>query len=277
MSATTVDVDTNFISVPIPRPTGWQVAAAQKRGSRHEASGANCEDAYYVVQPVPGLLVIAIADGAGSAKFAEIGANVAVQHGAAHVCAGWELVGDTLGDSIILRLLEEAMSSARSAVQAEAATREVEFQELASTMILVIAHQEFVAAAQIGDGAVVVADAAGEVFSLTAPVQGEYFNETVFLTARNALQIMQLKLWRGEMSGVAAFSDGLQLLCLEWPECLAHASFFKPLLEFIRDTPEEARAASELAEFLHSERVGKLTDDDVTLVVATLRNDHEEG
>ena len=81
MTATTLDVDANFISAPGRSVAGWQVTAAQKRGSRHEAMGANCEDAYHLVQPVPGLLVIAVADGAGSAKFAELGANIAVQQG----------------------------------------------------------------------------------------------------------------------------------------------------------------------------------------------------
>src|SRR5690349_12307026 len=126
MTATTLDVDANFISAPVPGFTRWQLAAAQKRGSRHEAIGTNCEDAYHVVQPAPGLLVIAIADGAGSAKFAEIGANVAVQNSAVQVCAGWEQVGDTPDDPTILRLLQEGMSAARSAVQAQAAICEVE-------------------------------------------------------------------------------------------------------------------------------------------------------
>jgi hypothetical protein len=261
---------------PAANRSNWQVAAARKRGSRHEATGANCEDAYYVVQPAPGLLVIAVADGAGSVEFAEIGAHVAVENSAAQVCAGLEQAGDTLDDPTVERILQEAAAAALSAVQTEAATREVEYQQLASTMILAIAHREFIASVQIGDGATVIADEAGKLFSLTIPPPGEYLNETVFLTSDGALQAMQVRVWRGRAAGVAAFSDGLQMLCLKWPEFEPHAAFFTPLFNFVWHTMDEAAAAIELTTFLHSERVGKLTDDDVTLVVAALGNDYHD-
>jgi hypothetical protein len=265
--------------VETPRAAGrskWHVGAALKRGSRHEATGANCEDAYHVVQPAPGLLVIAVADGAGSVEFAEIGAHVAVENGAAQVCDGLEQAGDALDDPTIERILQDAAAAALSAVQAEAAMREVDYQQLASTMILAIAHSEFIAAAQIGDGATVVAGEAGELFSLTIPPPGEYLNETVFLTSDGALEAMQVRVWRGRAAGVAAFSDGLQMLCLKWPEFEPHLAFFTPLFNFVRHMMDEATTAIELTTFLHSERVGKLTDDDVTLVVATLGNNYDD-
>jgi hypothetical protein len=223
------------------------------------------------------VLVIAVADGAGSVEFAESGANVAVENGAAQVCTGLKEAAEqtpeqTLDDPAIERILGEAAAAALSAVQAEAATREVDYGQLASTMILAIAHREFIAAAQIGDGATIVADESGELFSLTTPTSGEYINETVFLTSNDALKTMQVKIWRGRASGIASFSDGLQMLCLEWPECEPHKAFFTPLFNFVRNTTGEA-AVNELTSFLHSERVGKLTDDDVTLVLGALRND----
>jgi hypothetical protein len=225
---------------------------------------------------MPGTLVIAVADGAGSVEFAEIGAQVAVENGAAQVCGGLEQASDALDDPVLERILQEAAAAALSAVQAEAATRAVDYQQLASTLILAIVHHEFIAAAQIGDGATVVAGEAGEMFSLTKPPPGEYLNETDFLTSDGALQTMQVTVWRGRAAGVAAFSDGLQMLCLKWPEFEPHAAFFTPLFDFVRNTTDEAAAAIELTTFLHSERIAKLTDDDVTLVVAALGNDDDK-
>jgi hypothetical protein len=276
MAATACDESAEVNTPPAASRGKWQVVAARERGSRHEAAGANCEDAYHVVQPTPGVLVIAVADGAGSVEFAEVGANIAVEQGAAHVCAALEQAGNTLDDQTIACFLQDAMAAALSAVQAEAATREVAYSEFASTIILVIAHRDFIAAAQIGDGATVVADQAGEVFSLTVPPPSEYLNETVFLTSADALQTMQPRVWRGSASGVAAFSDGLQMLCLQWPKYEPHAAFFTPLFDFVRNTTDETAAAAELTSFLQSERVGKLTDDDVTLVLATLKDDHDD-
>jgi serine/threonine protein phosphatase PrpC len=224
---------------------------------------------------MPGVLVIAVADGAGSVEFAEIGANVAVGNGVAQVCAGLVQAGEAVDDSRLVHILQEASAAALSAVQAEAASRAVDYRELASTMILAIAHREFIAAAQIGDGATVVADEAGEVFSLTTPPPSEYLNETVFLTSNDALQMVQTRVWRGRASGIATFSDGLQMLCLKWPDHEPHKAFFTPLFNLVR-TADEAEAANELTRFLHSERVGKLTDDDVTLVLAALRNHDDD-
>ena len=274
MPAAELDGTVKVNASPVSRRE-WQVVAVRKRGSRHEATGANCEDACHVVQPLPGVLVIAVADGAGSVEFAEIGANVAVENGVMQVCIGLEQAGEPVDDSSLVRILQEASAAALSAVQAEAASRAVDYRELASTMILAIAHREFIAAAQIGDGAIVVADGAGEVFTLITPPPSEYLNETVFLTSNDALQMVQTRVWRGRASGIAAFSDGLQMLCLKWPDHEPHKAFFTPLFNLVR-TADEAEAANELTRFLHSERVGKSTDDDVTLVLAALRNDDDD-
>ena len=276
MTTTTLNEEVNVNSPSPSRQSKWQVVAASKRGSGHEASGKNCEDAHRVVQPTPELLAIAVADGAGSAQFAEVGANIATQHGVAEVCAGLERAGYAPDDSTLQRILEEAMAAALAAVQIEAATREADYREFASTMILVIAHGEFIAAAQIGDGATVVADETGKLFCLTVPPPGEYLNETVFLTSAAALQTMTIKVWRGRNSGVAAFSDGLQMLCLKWPEFEPHSAFFTPLFDFVRNTTDEAEANSNLESFLLSERVGNLTDDDVSLVLATLKDQYDD-
>lgn len=277
MTTAMLDEDVN-VSAPLPlrRRSEWQMVAASKRGSRHEAAGGGCEDAYRVAQPAPGVLAIAVADGAGSAKLAENGANIATEHGVARVCEGLEQAGAAPDNSVLRLILEEAMAAALTAVQAEAAAREVDYRDLASTMILVIAHREFIAAAQIGDGATVIADEADNLLTLTAPPPGEYINETIFLTSMDALQTMQVRIWRGRASGVAAFSDGLQMLCLKWPEFEPHAAFFTPLFNFVRNTTDEAEATGGIESFLLSERVGQLTDDDVTLVLATLGNDYDD-
>lgn len=251
----------------------WQVTAAQKCGRRH----TNCEDAYSVVQPAPGLLVIAVADGAGSADFAETGAKTAAAEGSASVCAGLERAGAALDEEAIRNILAKAMDAALAAVQTEAERCEVDCSELASTLILMLANSGFVAAAQVGDGATVLTDEAGQVLSLTVPPQGEYINETTFLTSKDALETAQVNVWHGRASKVAALSDGLQMLCLKWPEYEPHAAFFTPLFKFAGNTTDEDQAAAELTRFINSERISKQTDDDVTLVLAVLRNDDHDN
>src|SRR5437763_1374252 len=62
---------------PSTRTGGWRVAAAQKRGTSHETTGEVCQDAYGMAMLSAETLVIAIADGAGSARYAEEGAGLA--------------------------------------------------------------------------------------------------------------------------------------------------------------------------------------------------------
>jgi len=251
----------------------WQFAAAQQRGSSHETTGGVCEDAYSVSMPTPDLLVIAVADGAGCAEHALTGATAASERGAAQLCARLALADAALDDPTLAEMLREAMAAALEAVQEEAVIRQVSDHELATTLILVVAHREFIAAAQIGDGAAVIADESGEILSLTVPVPGEYINEVVFLTSANAIQTAQVKIRRGRATRVAVSSDGLQMLCLKWPEFTPHDAFFTPLFDFIAGATDELQAAQELEAFLNSEKIAALTDDDRTLVLAALRNE----
>jgi hypothetical protein len=253
-----------------PHATGWQLAAARKRGASHEATGKVCQDAYGLAMPSPEVLVVAVADGAGSAEYADVGANLAASSGVRHLCE--RLAGDAAAfdEAGLKEVLREGLVAAREAVEAEAAAMRASERDLATTLILIIAKPELIAVTQVGDGAAVVADREGRLVALTVPQAGEYINEVTFLTSSDALRTAQTTVWRGRVGQLAAFSDGLQLLCLEWPECLPHEAFFSPLFKFISTTEDEVQAAGELESFLGSERIKELTDDDLTLVLASV-------
>lgn len=278
MEATVLNQDDAPAASPPSGAGNWQVAAAQQRGSSHETTGGVCEDAYGISRPTPELLVIAVADGAGCAQHAQAGSTAASERGAAQLRARLELVDATLDDLTLEEMLREAMVAALDAVQEQAVLRQVSARELATTLILVIAHPEFIAAAQIGDGATVIADASGEIISLTVPAPVEYINESVFLTSAEAIQEAQVKIRRGRATRVAVFSDGLQMLALKWPQFTPHDAFFTPLFEFIAGATDELQAAKDLEIFLSSEKISALTDDDRTLVLAALRKeDHGDN
>jgi serine/threonine protein phosphatase PrpC len=220
----------------------------------------------------PEALIITVADGAGSARYAEVGACLAASRGLGEVCARLAEAEDasSLDDATLKDVMYEGLAAARCAVEAEAAVRRVSAHELSTTLIIVIARPDFIAAAQVGDGATVIADDAGEIICLTRPPAGEHINETIFLTSEEALHTAQTAVWRGRAARLAAFSDGLQLLCLKWPEFLPHKAFFSPLFGFIGDADDGLQAAQELTRFLDSNRIKELTDDDITLVLSSI-------
>lgn len=61
------------------------------------------------------------------------------------------------------------------------------------------------------------------------------------------------------------FSDGLQMY-----QGVAHAPFFAPLFKFIAVAKDLDVTHQELTEFLQSPRVCDRTDDDLTLLLASL-------
>ena len=139
---------------------------------------------------------------------------------------------------------------------------------LATTLILLVATPVLVAAAQVGDGAVVVGDGGSDLIALTTPQSGEYLNETTFLTAPDALDTAQINVWHGVPGYVAAFSDGLQMLALQMPAGTPHAPFFVPLFQFVARLTDAAAAQEQLTAFLRSPRLRTRVDDDVTLLIA---------
>jgi hypothetical protein len=249
----------------LPTPLGrWQVAAASVRGSSHEKTGQPCQDAY-CWQPLPGdILVMAVADGAGSAVLGDVGASIAVQTAIDTLCLQQNTPPGPASDAAWHGLLT-------AAIAAEAQARAVKTRDLATTLILVVTTPHLVAVLQVGDGAAVVGDGTGTLMALTTPQSGEYINETTFLTSPAALQTAQGGVWHGAPRHIAAFSDGLQMLALKMPAGSPHAPFFTPLFHFMATITEAAAAQDQLAAFLRSPRVRERTDDDVTLLLAARR------
>jgi Protein phosphatase 2C len=224
----------------------WQVVAASVTGTSHEKRSQPCQDAHCWRVLSNGVLVAAVADGAGSAALAEVESD-----------SEWQV------------FFTASLQVARAAVEAEAATREVAARDLACTLIAVVATPELIAVAQIGDGAAVAGDSAGNAIALTVPPCGEYINETIFLISPNAIETAQFQVMREPLRHLAVFSDGLQMLALKIPEGTPHGPFFAPLFRFSGEVKEDSDAKEQLESFLRSPRVSERTDDDLTLLLAT--------
>jgi hypothetical protein len=230
----------------------WRTVGASVPGRSHQRRGVGCQDAHAVVRTSAGLL-LAVADGAGSARRAAEGAQLAV--GAA---VHWAQRGVT--DPAALA------SRARSCLRTWAGSQ-ADLRELATTRSIVMIGPRSVRVAQVGDGAVVIAGNEG-LELLRADDGAEYLNETVFLTSagwrRHLRRDTRLTI---EVQGVAVLSDGLQLLALDLAAAAPHPGFFDPLFTYAAD---DESSDDELAAFLASPRVTSRTDDDATLVIAAL-------
>ena len=246
----------------------WRVAAASAQGVSHARSGQPCQDAYAWAGVDPDFVILCVADGAGSAAHSEIGSNIAVQE-AVRISSDQGRF-DTEQEAQTRRMLEAALQAAVAAVEREAETRGIPAQELASTLIHVLATRQGVAVAQIGDGAVIAGDAEGRIFGLTRPENGEYANTTTFLTSPGAIETAQYVVHPHPVTHLAIFSDGLQRCALRMPDATPYAPFFAPLFRFVADEADPEEARTQLTAFLNSPRVLERTDDDITLILAAL-------
>lgn len=250
-------------------PTMWRLAAARATGRSHLRSGLPCQDRFaYQVLP-DGSFIAALADGAGSASNAEVGAETAVHTVVSHLQQAL-----TSGRTDLDLLMGEAASHARDAVIAVADIKQAEPRSFASTLLAVILVADRGAAMQIGDGAMVIKNSYEEWMWVFWPQRGEYANTTYFLTDETALQRLQIDTLPGAISDVALMSDGLEPLALHYANKGVHQPFFngmfRPLLE-TSGTEEIKTLSDSLQQFLASEQVSSRTDDDVSIILATRR------
>ena len=251
----------------------WKVTGCSTQGLAHEKLGLPCQDAHAWHQPGNGLLLVAVADGAGSAPLAHIGAPLGCQAALAGLRAQLESVSEAGPDFGFnwSEILRQAVAAARTDLQREADARHVSISELATTLIVVVACPELLAAIQIGDGAIVLAESDEAMRCIGRPAQSEYLNETTFVTSATAMSEGEPVIFKGAISRFAVLTDGLQMASLRMPEAEPHPGFFAPLFRFLEGAKSVEELQTELGSFLQSPRVRQRTDDDVTVVIASLR------
>jgi serine/threonine protein phosphatase PrpC len=250
----------------------WNLISASATGTSHTKNNLPCQDAHRWALMQTGTLLIAVADGAGSAERSQAGATCAVEVAIAFLEGalttlvpedepGWE------------RLLTEAFKQARAAVFALADADNLSPRMFACTLTLVIANDEWLVTGQIGDGVVVAQTLSGELITVAPPQRGEYANETHFLIADDALTNFDGRIYRQHetieaLTALAVMTDGLLRLALDLTVDRPHAPFFTPLLHFPAAPHDPKEARDQLYAFLDSPRVNARTDDDKTLVLA---------
>ena len=243
----------------------WVLIGATLQGSHHLLEGTSCQDAqaFYSTQDA---LLVAIADGLGTALYARQGAQQAVQ-------AAVEAARDRLATVVPndeagwLDLLHHTLQGTRANLEEEAHRQDASLDDFATTLIFVILTHEWLAAAHIGDGATVLLDADGKFSTLMPPQNGEYANETFSLTSPDALERIAYHVRQGNLQALGLLTDGLQRLSIHQIDGSPHVPFFAPLFQQMPGISDPTRAAHSLAGFLASEKVRKLTGDDITLIL----------
>ncbi|HTU67755.1 MAG TPA: PP2C family serine/threonine-protein phosphatase [Steroidobacteraceae bacterium] len=248
----------------------WRYAAGQATGSAHEKLARPCQDRFAVVtNDQRDTLIAVVADGAGTAALAHVGAEIAVS-----TVSSIALLGVHADRRDLLAVLREAAAVARQRLLEAATDRQAAPRDLACTLLAVVVAPLGAAALQIGDGVIVTAGMKPEWNWVFWPQKGEYANTTFFLSDERALGNAAGCELGDDIQDVALMSDGCEPLALHFATRTAHAPFFRsvfPPLQASAAVGEAADLSAGLNGMLASPAVRARTDDDTTLVLATRR------
>jgi hypothetical protein len=246
-------------------PAGWSIIAARRTGESHARRSERGQDAFALRQ-VNGVLVAAIADGAGSAPRGGAGAALAVRS-VAQSATRW-LAGKPL-NALTEADVETWVDSARERLAQAASRNGHVIRDCATTLILCLSDGGQTLVAHIGDGAAVARDEASTWQALSWPAGGEHAGSTYFLTEEPPA--LRLTRHATPVTALALFTDGLERLVLDFAEETAHGPFFdriaKPL-DSLTAPGRDAALSRALGAWLGGEGVAARTDDDRTLILA---------
>lgn len=245
----------------------WRTFGASVVGLSHQASSTPCQDAYAIWKLSPDEILVAVADGAGSASQAARAARLAVDEAIGYCRSAFESAVEIDDWPAVLNA---ALAAARTLLVATAEIENIESREFASTLQVMIASREACAMARVGDGGGVM-HAAGRVSALGDKPDNQYVNETDFLTSASLRSHTTFS--RIAIDGVAIFTDGLQPVAMRLVDWEPHEPFFMPILSFARSVFSETDGSAALSRLLAQPSFDSRTDDDRTLVVAVWTDD----
>ena len=247
----------------------WKLLFQSVRGTAHQRSNQPCQDSCLTrlrCTPQGLVLLLACADGAGSARHAEIGAALACRE-------VLRLVQQDLDEGLSLDAVEQNTAVSwylrvRQRLQQQAELLRVDLAHLACTLLLAVVGERSSVFAQVGDGVMVVRD--GEEYRIVFwPQTGEYANTTHFVTDADLAEQMAFELRPTPVDELALLTDGLQTLALHYATHSVHQPFFRPMFERLRASSGREGLPDALRQFLDSAAVNARSDDDKTLILAT--------
>lgn len=198
----------------------WRAIARYAPGTSHLKLNMPCQD-YGDYRIFNDVIVGAVADGAGSAKYSDIGAKLAVETVIKYLSLidgylrkrklWWQSFWPPLSKKEATNLFKSALKKAIEALEEQAKSKDYLVNDLGCTLLIFVATPQWVAAMQIGDGFIVVRSQESEYQLLFEPDKGEFVNETTFITSSNALDEMQVRVLTGHQEFICASTDGLEI------------------------------------------------------------------
>lgn len=181
----------------------WKIAGASIIGSSHIKNHTPCQD--FISSLTRGdVTCIALADGAGSCKYSDVGAEVSCSAVTEHLTADFDRFFSMPPSDLKWFMIH----SIRTRLGRKASLLETNKSELSSTLLFLAIKGNKYLMGHIGDG-VICGETNGELVLLSAPENGEFANTTYFVTSKNYKNHFRISY--GDISNFTSFfliSDG---------------------------------------------------------------------
>jgi hypothetical protein len=238
----------------------WSCAGFSVAGGAHIQAGLPCQDFFAQNENTNGRRVLALADGAGSAKCCQTGASLAVESIITAITNHPGSLSNITEDEALAfgrlvrdTLLEKSKSDGN------------EIEDYACTLLAAAFEDGYSYFWQIGDGAWIVETKKG-IECATWPYKGEFNNQTAFITSDD----WESKWNQATFDDVVAaigFTDGLEMFCLNSATKRPHLPFVDRIFSALRSNPSESEISLRIEQMLTSSVITEREDDDLTLVL----------
>lgn len=257
------------------KESNWTYICSSAIGRRHSETGLPCQDASdcKLVRLSDGseVLIAVASDGAGSAQNAQAGSAIACAKFISHVRASLDEYANM--SFLTADYVKEWITAFQHEIKVIAEQNETSAREYACTFVAAVIGREQGVFSQIGDGGIVIleAETSDSYQTVFWPQQGEFANQTNFLTDARAEANLMFKTISRSVQEVAVFTDGMQSLVLNEESQTAHGPFFRPIFAALRKSEAGCAEALQngMVDYLMSSRITERTDDDKTLIFAT--------
>lgn len=253
----------------------WIATSASVIGQSHVKRDKPCQDysATRLTHDEAGkeILLVAVSDGAGSAKFSEYGSRLVCDTFLALALHRLDHKPDALWSPQFFRDWHEFCLKN---IDREAKQRGAQRADLAATALFAVLSVERSMFFQIGDGAIVVSDdprsAKHKTFSWVFwPDKGEeYANLTKFVTSKDAWDWAEGCICDLAVSHVAAFTDGIENVALVDQSQSVQGPLFSKFYGHVGTASNEIEREGKIRQILNSPNLAKKSDDDKSLALA---------
>jgi hypothetical protein len=245
----------------------WKIVAASATGSGHRQKGEECQDAY-AWSSEGDWLVAVVSDGAGSARFSQIGAKFAVDTICKELASelktnhNSEIYSQDILESIILNAIELT----RICLARENVNCNNSMEDFHATVVGILVRRQSGTFFQIGDGAgiaIMEKDTFDPIISL--PENGEYSDQTFFYTEADWIRHTRFTPINHPVSQITLMTDGAMSFAMAKENEGFDEKFMGPVSRYLKDV-DSSTGSKALAATLDDERTHTITSDDKTLL-----------